>query len=179
MKDIGRRGLLQAVLALAGVAAVPQLAGASVFQGPASLPADTMKLVSAFADTVIPATDTPGAVGAGVPAMFEKLLANWASATQRVELLGVLRAIDTEAGQVSGTGFAALQSTRRFEILSAYDRTHAGEPAYAKLKELVIVLYYLSETGSTVELRYEHAPGAWEPSIPVTAETRNYGGPSF
>ena len=34
----------------------------------------------------------------------------------------------------------------------------------------------LSEPGMTQELAYEHAPGAWQPSIPVTPETRPAGG---
>ena len=41
-------------------------------------------------------------------------------------------------------------------------------------KALIFALYYVSEGGATQELRYEHMPGAWEPSIPVTADTRGY-----
>ena len=50
------------------------------------------------------------------------------------------------------------------------------DPAYAKLKELIVVLYYYSEPALTQELRYEHAPGQWQPSIPVTPQTRPWGG---
>jgi hypothetical protein len=52
-----------------------------------------------------------------------------------------------------------------------------AEPAYAKLKELIVVLYYLTEAALTHELEYEHAPGGWKPSIPVTPQTRASGGP--
>jgi hypothetical protein len=163
-----------------------------------------MELLTAVADTLIPATDTPGAVGVGVPEAFNKLVANWASPKRRGELLAALTAIDTKAG-----GFVALPPAKRFEFLDAHDKAGtappvttqlkeekdadmAGSPGYtkdaktpaedptpdyAKLKELLVTLYYLSEIGATVELRYEHNPGSWEPSIPVTAETRNYGGP--
>ena len=48
------------------------------------------------------------------------------------------------------------------------------DPAYGKFKALVLALYYLSEAGATQELRYEHVPGAWEPSLPVTADTRGW-----
>ena len=51
-----------------------------------------------------------------------------------------------------------------------------SDPAYAKLKELIVVLYYYSEPALTQELRYEHAPGQWQPSIPVTPQTRPWGG---
>jgi Gluconate 2-dehydrogenase subunit 3 len=174
----GRRSLLLDVLLLAGVAVIPDAAARSLFAGPRSLPAETMTLLTAVADTLIPVTDTPGAVAAGVPAMFDKLLANWASASHRAGILAALQAIETEAGGGGTTaGFAALSPARRFDVLNAFDKARASDPGYGKLRELLVTLYYLSEIGSTVELRYEHAPGAWEPSIPVTAETRNYGGP--
>lgn len=32
--------------------------------------------------------------------------------------------------------------------------------------------YYYSQVGATQELRYELVPGAWEPSVPITAATR-------
>lgn len=178
MYEIGRRGLIQSVLLLAGVASAPRAGARALFGGPASLPQDTMGLLTAFADTMIPATDTPGAADVGVPVMFDKLLANWASASRRSQLLGALEAVDAEASKVSGSGFATLLPARRLEVLLSFDKGHAGDAGYAKLRELVITLYYLTEAGSTVELRYEHAPGKWEPSIPVTAETRNYGGPA-
>jgi gluconate 2-dehydrogenase gamma chain len=38
------------------------------------------------------------------------------------------------------------------------------------------VLYYYSEPALTHELAYEHSPGEWLPSIPVTPETRPWGG---
>ncbi len=49
-------------------------------------------------------------------------------------------------------------------------------PGYVKLKELVIALYYNSETAMTKELIYEHVPGKFVPSLPVTPETRPFAG---
>jgi gluconate 2-dehydrogenase gamma chain len=178
MSAIGRRALLQSVLALAGVAAAPEAVARALFEGPASLPQATLALVTAVADTIIPTTDTPGAAQAGVPAMFDRLLANWASAEQRSQLLSALQAIEAQARQAANASFAALSAAQRFELLSAFDKAHGAQPDYALLKNLLVTLYYLSEVGSTVELRYEHAPGAWEPSIPVTKDTRTYGGPA-
>lgn len=175
MREIGRRGLLQSVVLLAGVVATP--AGAhALFEGPRSLPESTAALLEAVADTMIPETDTPGAVGAGVPAMFDKLLANWASEAQAAQILGALEAIEAEAASTSGTRFTASTAEQRYQVLHAFDQARSSDPGYAKLKELLVTLYYLSEIGSTVELRYEHVPGVWEPSIPVTPETRAYGG---
>ena len=51
-----------------------------------------------------------------------------------------------------------------------------ANPAYAKLRELVILLFFYSEEALTSVLTYEHSPGDWTPSIKVTPETRNTGG---
>lgn len=176
MDQLSRRSMLRNIMLLAGVAAIPQGSANALFAGPQSLPASTLALFAAVAETIVPETDTPGAIGAGVPASFDKLIANWASPAQREKLIAALDAIEAMAFSERGTGFAALDPESRFALLDAYDRARAGGADYAKLKELTVTLYYLSETGSTVELRYEHSPGAWEPSIAVTADTRNYGG---
>jgi len=177
MNDWGRRDIMRGVLLLAGAAATSGMTAEMVFAGPASLPGDTMLLLTAISDTIIPPTDTPGAAGAGVPEKLDKLLANWASPLRRAQILGAMTAIDEKAVATTGSRFAALTPARRFEVLSAFDKAMIADPGYARLRQLVATLYYLSEVGATVELRYEHAPGAWEPSLPVTAATRNYGGP--
>lgn len=51
-----------------------------------------------------------------------------------------------------------------------------ADPGYGKLKELVVVVFYYSETALSHELAYEHAPGEWQPSIPITPTTRPWGG---
>jgi hypothetical protein len=54
-----------------------------------------------------------------------------------------------------------------------------ANPGYGKLKELIVVAFYCSETALTHDLAYEHAPGEWQPSIPITPATRPWGGLSF
>jgi hypothetical protein len=51
-----------------------------------------------------------------------------------------------------------------------------ANPGYGKLKELIVVLYYYSEPALTSELAYIHAPGEWQPSMPITPTTRPWGG---
>ncbi len=179
MDQLSRRGMLRNIMLLAGIAAIPHGKANALFSGPQSLPAPTLTLFAAVADTIVPETDTPGASGAGVPAAFDKLVANWASPAQRAALIAALDAIEAKAFSERGVGFAVLDPESRFALLDAYDRAQTGGADYAKLKELVVTLYYLSEAGATVELRYEHSPGAWEPSIPVTSDTRNPGGPGL
>ena len=177
MIALDRRQMLEGVGALIGLAALPAEALAASAPKPPLLDRPTTALVTAVADTLIPRTDTPGAVQAGVPARFDGLMRDWASPSHRAAYLAALAAIDAEATAQAGKPFALLPPARRKEVLVAYDaRNLATNMPYAALKDLLINLYYLSEPGATVELRYEHAPGVWQASMPLTPATRAWAG---
>jgi hypothetical protein len=177
MIGLDRRTMLEGIGALIGLAALPAEALAAQAGKPPLLDKPTTALVTALADTLIPRNDTPGAVQAGVPAKFDSLLRDWASAPHRTAHLAALTAIDADAKARTGRPFALLPAGQRTILLKAYDASHfASDPDYARLKDLLVGLYYFSEAGASVELRYEHAPGAWEASIPLTPATRAWGG---
>lgn len=173
-----RRSLMQRALLLAGARLA--MGGAALHALPAptheALPPALGPLLISFADTVIPSTDTPGAVDAGVPRAFDALMVRWATPETRAQITGALQALDSAALASTNSGFQSLAPKMRESFLTEYDVKMFADPAYARLKDLIVTLYYMSEPGSTVELRYEQVPGAWEPSIPVTAATRSWGG---
>lgn len=157
------------------------------------------KLLEAMADTIIPRTDTPGAVDVGVPQLLDAMLKNWASESRRTEMTQALMQMDNKAKQLHGSSFVSLEPTKRHQLLAAHDiealKVKPGKPArskhsmisgpnhsdpgYAKLKELIVLLYYMSEPALTRELSYIHSPGEWIPSVPVTAKTRPAAGAMF
>lgn len=172
-----RRDFLGALAGILGVSALP---AAAIAANPvASLPKPQMDLVTAVADTFIPRTDTPGAVDAGVPAQFAAMLAKWAAPATRTAFLARLDAIDVAARGGKGKPFAKLSAKDRLAVLKAYDAANFTAPDYKRLRDMFLILYYNSEPGATVELHYEHAPGAFVPSIPMTAQTRAWAGMSF
>ncbi len=197
---VDRRGMLQQLAVLLGVATLPAhaLAATGARAKKQFLTGAQFSLLSAIADTIIPTTDTPGAVAAGVPRLFDTMVRDWASAARRTELTGAIAEIDALAMTADKKTFAALSPARRKAILvehdkaalkpgpppkeklSAFQAMTAGppvtNPAYLKVKELVIALYYSSEIACTQEQVYEHVPGKFAPSIPVTPETRPFAG---
>jgi gluconate 2-dehydrogenase gamma chain len=220
MSPVDRRSLLQRALFLVGGALAPGVSLPALAAGTDAaarlLDARRFELLSAVAETMVPRTDTPGAIEAGVPARFDGLLRNWASPERRRELIDALDAIDGKARQAEQSGFAKLTPGKRQALLAAHDASAlkappaappeagplpsvadpmAGEapkltnalmaggpvtdPAYAKLKELIVVLYYYSETALTHELPYDHTPGEWVPSMPIGPTTRSSGGASL
>jgi hypothetical protein len=190
-----RRVLLQRAALLIGAAALPTgpLLGAVGSEAKAVLSAPQVALLSAVADTIVPVTDTPGALAAKVPELVEAMLRDWAAPASRAAIVGALDRIEVAATTKAGKSFAALPADERLALLKAHESASlkpvpggkpdslsplpaVADPGYAKLKELIVVLYYQSETALTTELVYEHAPGKWQPSIPVTPETRQTGG---
>jgi hypothetical protein len=128
-------------------------------------------LLEVVADIIMPRTDTPGAIDAGVPAAFDALMKNWASLERQEQFRALLKQID-QAAREQGNGLLALEHTRRAEVLVAFDKSKTGDKVYRKFKELVLTLYYHSEIGATQELRYEHVPGRWEASVKMTPDAR-------
>jgi hypothetical protein len=172
--ELHRRELLRRAVYIAGGAAAVAAFGnceawaANALAAAPYFSADRMALLSAIADTMIPATDTAGAVGAGAPAFVDSMMANWASENTRAAVESTLQMIDVAAISAYGIGFANLGATNRHSVLVPYDANaiRTSDPGYIRLKELILTGYYLSEFGSTKELRYIHAPGAWRADIP-------------
>lgn len=224
-----RRALLQRAMILAGAAALPggsEAIAAAVKSGKGALDPAHFALLSAVADTIVPKTDTPGAVDVGVPKQLDAILAAWATPQHRAEMIGALDTIDRLAQQKHQRGFAKLTPEERLAVLAPHDADalkaappppkpaaaavpvggaattvdpqvgrakqeptqtsiaklmapRFADPGYGKLKELIVVLYYYSEPALTSELAYEHNPGVWEPSMPITPATRPWGGNSL
>ena len=171
---VNRRALLLgAVVLLGGAAALSRFsrksAGASPASGPA-MSAEQFALLEQITEVMIPTTDTPGAITAGVPAFIRQMLADGASNSSRADLMQVLEGIETHAWAKFGAAFVELPPERRHLVVRGFDEERIGrqEPAYAKFKYLVLVGYYQSEVGATQELRYELVPGAWRACVPLT-----------
>lgn len=196
MLEMDRRALLARTLLLVGASASASACATLDAiaplhpDAPGSLSARRMAVLTAAAGAIMPLTDTPGAVEAGVPARLEGLLATWASPETRARVVAVIDRIDALPGD--GTSFADRPEAERSAMLAAFDAaamapsgrtvqaftdtiTLPVDPDYGLFKNLVVSLYYMSQAAMTHELRYVHVPGRWDPSIPVTPDTRPWG----
>jgi gluconate 2-dehydrogenase gamma chain len=172
---LDRRALLRRALLLVGgtAAAIPFDLFADSSAQTRFFGAAQYSLLEAVVDIIIPRTDTPGAIDAGVPASFDALMKNWASRERQEQFRALLDEMDRAAREPTG-GLLALDRARRAEVLVAFDKSKISDRVYRRFKELVLTLYYLSEAGATQELRYEHVPGRWEASVKMTPDTRSW-----
>lgn len=165
-----RRDLLRVLSAGALIPCIPGGATAAVQFGRAAhrvartgslraLSAEEARVVTAIADMIIPATDTPGASDVNVTGFVDLLLADWFAPKDRQELL-------TGIGRLVAEGFADLPDDRRVARLTALDgaRGESGSPeaAVASLKSLTVYGYFTSERVVKEVTRDPIVPGRFE-----------------
>jgi len=130
-----------------------------------------MALVAALAQTIIPKTETAGAVEAGVPAAIQGLASEWGDDNFRKYTRNGLTALDKHFKSVGGQAFADQSEKQRESLLSKYDADVFGgkvtDEFYKNFKSTVATAYYMSESGATEELAYEAVPGEWKGCVPL------------
>jgi hypothetical protein len=169
---LNRRALLLgAVFLVGGAAALSRFARKLPgTQTPSAFSPEQFALLEQVSEVLVPATDTPGAIAAGVPAFMSQVLDEWGAPDTRAAMRGVIDRIEKLAWTQFGAGFLALAAEQRHELLKVFDEQALArlDPAYGKFKYLVLLGYYHSEIGATQELRYELVPGAWRACLPLS-----------
>lgn len=127
-------------------------------------------LLSALAGLIIPATDTPGAIEAGVPGTIQDLLSNWGEDDVRTHWRSGLASLsDYFEAAKGGSGFAGLSADVQTPLLITLDegvyKNNIDLPFYKDLKTTIAKAYYMSEAGATQELIYDPVPGDFKGCI--------------
>lgn len=120
------------------------------------------ELISRIADLIIPETDTPGAIGAGVPVYIDMVVSR--NEAQQSLAADGLRWIDNEAERIGGQKFLQLDEARQLSILEALCDAWENHPHgplgrnvefFAMMKSLTADGYYTSRIGLIEELGYK------------------------
>jgi gluconate 2-dehydrogenase gamma chain len=186
-----RRAVLGALLAgaatagawtSASAAAALRAAGASAAPQSIGFTRPELKILTMAADVIVPVTDTPGAVAAGVPIFIDALARHWMLPDELAQFRAGLADLDKRAQEGYKRGFAACTPAQAAEILQALRASSPYEgrsfelaariedpkaPFYLRLRDLVVYGYFTSEIGSTKELRYVPVPGRFDGDVDV------------
>ena len=176
---IDRRDALAGMAAMFGTALFAPIARAAAAQtvpisdGPPSSPvfSDSQRaLVSALSERVMPTTDTPGAIAAGVPAFIEKMLADWALPDDRKPILAGLDAIEarSQADYKLPAAKATPEQQDALLTLAMENKLPGGADFFDKFRQLVITGYFTSEIGITQEREYLPVPGRYDGAYPYS-----------
>lgn len=156
------------------------------------------QFIGVLADAIIPRTDTPGAVDAGVPDYLDGMMATWASRETKQQHRKSLRDVRARLTEQVGKDFFRATDEERRAAVAALDTAAyatqgapnaaslfgaaAGgggppetvEQSYRALKGLIAQIYYASEPGATEELHFELVPGRWLGDAPLAQIGRTW-----
>jgi len=179
---MNRREWLKCVSALAaGAVAAPALLATfdafaatrapdyapSFFNGPQN------QLVTSVVDIIIPRSDTPGAVDAGVPAFIDQMFTSVYTREEQQRYLTSLAAFD----QAGGKPYLQLDDRQRKALVKKLHEQALAKPADANAataanfvlmtKKLSMLGFFLSEPGCTQVLQYVAVPGSFHADLPL------------
>lgn len=174
-----REAIKRTAILMGGVVFAPTMAGVMKGCTPSSekwTPSIFNKaqadLTRALADTIIPATDTPGAVNAGVPGFIEKMVKDIYTEEQRSEVMAGLDHFNSICQEETGHIFVDLNDKKKLAFASERNRLAIekerteGPQFFLIFKELTMVGFFTSEVGATQVLKYEPLPGYYDGCVP-------------
>jgi len=189
-----RRQLLRNAALILGISAVPPGVASAVLSGagkgkdavPNTLTPPQFQLVSKLSGMIIPESDTPGAVGAGVPLFIDALLTDYCSAGHCQRFLMGLREVDALARPHGFSGFLKADDGAQLRIVKELDEEayaqsveSVGAVFFREFKEMVLIGYYTSEVGARVELAYAPVPGEYDGCVPLSKSGRAWATNGF
>lgn len=143
--------------------------------------------VAILSEAIIPKTDTPGAIEAGVPGWIEILVKDCLDQTDQDIITEGLASIMKRCVKDTGMGLDKLSAEKQVAFLNAYyDETDAARDALIKqgkeprntflkqFKELTKFCYVNSEVGATQAFDFTLVPGKWVPDMPLTPDMKPY-----
>jgi hypothetical protein len=130
----------EALITIAGLAAPAAQAE------PAFLSVPELAFLAAFADAIIPRTDTPGASDAGVPATIDRRLGANPQLAERFR--DGRKALDEAAQAQFGGAFAALTGAQQTALLEP----RQDDAFFRLMKGMTVDAYYTSREGLAGEL---------------------------
>jgi gluconate 2-dehydrogenase gamma chain len=137
---------------------------------------------------VIPATDTPGAVGAGAARFVELMVADWFNEHERAVFTNGLEDLQARSrGDFAGLSFkeqlALLESLEAeasdadwFQLGNTLRVWDSRAPFICQFKELVVLGFMLSSVGTRQFLR-SNPMGSFDGDVPLLEDEAAYASP--
>ncbi|MES1161331.1 MAG: gluconate 2-dehydrogenase subunit 3 family protein [Bacteroidota bacterium] len=151
-------------------------------------------LLDDLADTIIPATDSPGAKDAAVGGLILKMVRDCTDKKSQNNFLRGFRDLMDRAGETAGTSgkagsaFGQKPLAERTAILTQFEQQGrpysgilgkiqqrlTGDSFFTILKRYTILGYCSSRRGATEGLRYDYIPGRYEGQVPLQPGQRSW-----
>jgi hypothetical protein len=151
---------------------------------------EQIALLDEIAETILPATRTPGAKAAQTGAFMALMVTDGYGPVERQIFLEGMRQVDAAMKKAHGVSFVEATPPQRLALLTVLDIDQKGVmdaravadkgrastggerpavPYFRMMKELAMLGFFTSEVGCTQALRYVESPGRYDPCTPYAA----------
>ncbi|WP_116364105.1 gluconate 2-dehydrogenase subunit 3 family protein [Parahaliea mediterranea] len=153
------------------------------------------RTVAAVAETIMPATDTPGAIDAGVPGFIENMVQDWLNNAERAIFDQGLAELMASTQRSYGKSFEMLEPAQQSDCLEALESAASDSawydfgntqrvfvsdaPFICQMKELTIWGFFTSEAGATQVLRYEAMPMTFDGNRELGPDDSSWAGTPY
>ncbi len=144
--------------------------------------ANFQPLIANIAETIIPRTDSPGAIDAGVADCVVKLIGDCESREVQQSFVDWLKRVERDSEKKYGRPFSSCDYPQRAAILIRYEHNDEQNSLFRKLrlrvlgmdgmelmKKYTIISYCTSMEGATQALAYDYVPGVYQPCLAMEA----------
>ncbi len=138
--------------------------------------ADQVAMLDEVAETILPATNTPGAKAAGVGAFMTVMVKDCYKPEDQEVFTSGLKKLDEASDKKFGKKFMASSPQERTALLRELDVEQAEHQSskapdapnhyFRMMKELTLLGYFTSEVGATQAMRYDPIPGKYDGCMP-------------
>jgi hypothetical protein len=137
---------------------------------------DDISFLNEIAETILPATDTPGAKEAKVGEFMTVIVKDCYEAKDQTAFMAGMKKLNEASTKANGKTFMQVTAEQRHSLLvdldkeaSAFQKTKKPDETkhyFTMLKELTLWGFFSSEVGATKALRYIAVPGKYEGTVP-------------
>lgn len=133
------------------------------------------QLVAQIAECILPKTETPGAIDAGVYSYVDIHMKNNETVENQKKFREGLAIFEATSNHAFGKSFLKCSKEEKIELLKkeeaqAMEKINANPDEYTfwfSIKELTFLGYFTSEAGSKQFLKYDPIPGDYKGCIPL------------
>lgn len=184
-----RKAVRNLLIATGLVAVVPGYKWYSVTSAPdAALLQQFAPMIAELAETIIPATTTPGAREAGVGAYIVLMLADATDNKTVNNFIAGLNNVNSSCRTAYGADFIQCSPAQREEVLLKLEQSDKsyngiagkvqrrllGKPFFETLKALTVRGYATSQLGATRGFAYDFIPATFNACVPLQPGQRSW-----